>query len=212
MPHPTPRFSPQTSSPPRLASPSRRLPHFPSFRRRQESIRRASATDGGRPVSKYPPSPLLPRPRHSRVGGNPAPFGGAQAPNSPSPYKGRGRREHGGRGYCGRRRNAPRHSCEAGIQSAPKRHRQGAAPSPRPHCAIRRRSVGLRLPRFAEPASIPRAEVALAAPSRQFCSAPRESSGMRGGVVRPLVGSPGNRATSAKASHLNAARGFLCRV
>ena len=46
--------------------------------------------------------PLPPAPyRHSCVGRNPAPLRRASA-NSLSPYKGRGRRVRGGRGYCGR--------------------------------------------------------------------------------------------------------------
>ena len=60
-----------------------------------------------------------PRPRHSRVGGNPE---ARKASKSSSPYNGRGRRRSGGRGYCGRGATclvspdsqAPRHSRESG--------------------------------------------------------------------------------------------------
>ncbi len=133
-------------------APRHSLP-LPSFSRRRESIRRHSATDGARSApsspdppphdchsresANLPPPPRAARPltvipphdRHSRASGNPAPFG-AQAPTSPSPYKGRGRRERGGRGYCGtgrvafpsfRRRpeSSRRHSATDGALRAP---------------------------------------------------------------------------------------------
>ena len=89
----------------------------PSFLRRQESIRRHSAADGAQPrlhgthgASSFPRKREPTGSRPVRESGNPAPHNGAQAPNSPSPYKGRGRRERGGRGYCGRGANARRPS------------------------------------------------------------------------------------------------------
>ena len=92
----------------------RHSPPLPSFLRRRES----------RPIERGAwRLPSFPRRRESRphrAGGQrftsfprrrESPHVSAQAPNSPSPYKGRGRRERGGRGYCGRGAVALRHSC-----------------------------------------------------------------------------------------------------
>ena len=53
------------------------------------------------PCRHPPPLTALPRGRESR------PYWPARKRRSPSPYKGRGRRERGGRGYCGRDATRP---------------------------------------------------------------------------------------------------------